>query len=89
VGLATLTPENLAQFAGRESYVVWTPKQWTSEGSESSLAVDAVRDRLTPVHTLKSPGVVELILYRLLRQIGFAGLIPAEEWVVFRVALPP
>jgi hypothetical protein len=89
VGLTTLTPDDLAQFAGRQTYVLWTPKQWTSEGSEPSLAINAVRDRLTPVQTLKSPDVVELLLYRLLRKMGLAKLIPAEEWVIFRVAPPP
>ena len=85
VGVSSLTPEMLAQYAGRDVYVVWTPKQWASEGAASSLSVDAVRDRLVPVRTLKTPAVVELLLYRLLRRFGLERLIPAEEWVVFKV----
>ena len=85
VGVSSLTPEMLAHYAGRDVYVVWTPKQWASEGAASSLSVDAVRDRLVPVRTLQSPAVVELLLYRLLRQLGLEQLIPAEEWVVFKV----
>ena len=84
VGPDALTLDLLRQYEGRGVYVVWTPTRLASEGGSWSLSIDAVRDRLEPVHAVQTKKVVELLFYRTLRLIHKESLIPAEEWIIYR-----
>lgn len=85
LGPEAITPELLQRYEGRNVYVLWTPMRLTSEGSNWSLTIDAVRSRLEPIHTVRSKPVVELLLYRALRLLGKEDSIPTEEWIIFHV----
>lgn len=85
LGVEDLTPDLLDQYPGRSSYVVWTPDLSTSEGGSWYLSIAKVRGRLTPVYSTESEDVTELLLYRALRLLGKAEIIPHEKWTIFQV----
>ncbi len=85
IGVSTLVPADLARLEGRRAYVLWAPRLWIAEGANWNLSVDAVRERLTPVKTMRSPAIIELLLFRFLRLVGRESFIPSEEWVIFQV----
>ncbi|PKQ28282.1 MAG: hypothetical protein CVT63_03550 [Candidatus Anoxymicrobium japonicum] len=85
LGVSEVTPEMLQQHAGRDRYIVWTPKLSTSEGGSWALSIDKVQDRLVQISTAQSGDVTEFLLYRVLRLLHLERFIPHEVWYVYKV----